>query len=323
MSSIEQLEYLDYLSKEDKKEYKGLETYHKNLRRNIGENMRENNGKNERVNIKDIMNHLNTSTPLGIKLILSLEKDMNIEFKKAYERNGNNRHTHYDFVIIDKNGKEYQIEHKGSCLYKKIKDTDKPFKSGVQFVNAGCEKFEISRIYASLWYEEYIKSGYLSKTYKLESEIPTFNTWYKSDCCTQGNPKTKFGEELKKKYRNEYGKTSLLKLRKKINDKFLDKIGSDNKILENFKQIVINIGNTCLNEKHVWIQINGDINGDINKIDFKWYNGFKLNENYKVQAITKSDIDFYFNSDSKDFNFRCKLRWGKGCGFSNLRIDFK
>jgi hypothetical protein len=31
MSTIEQLEYLDYLSKHDKKEYKGHETYHKNL----------------------------------------------------------------------------------------------------------------------------------------------------------------------------------------------------------------------------------------------------------------------------------------------------
>ena len=37
----------------------------------------------------------------------------------------------------------------------------------------------------------------------------------------------------------------------------------------------------------------------------------------------KSDFDFDFISTENKINFKAKLRWGKGCGFSNLRIDLK
>jgi hypothetical protein len=322
MSDKEQLEYMEYLLEYYNEEYKGHESYHKSLTKNS----RKNNGKNEVENIKDIVKHLNQSTVLGKELIKDLKNRCCLNFKRAEIRNGSNRKTHYDFILVDTDGKEYQVEHKGSYKYKKIKDGDKPWKNSVQFINAGCEKFNISRLYAKLWYDEYIISGYLSKIYKLESGIPTFNTWYKSDCCSQGEPKTLFGKEFKTFYRNEYGSNkSPLSLRIKINKKILELIKSDNKILEDFNISAVGLADKHLKEKHIWLQLNGDINGDIEKIEFKWFNEFKVNETYKIQNIKiTSDIDFMFISDITGYmDFSCKLRWGKGCGFSNLRVGFQ
>ena len=282
--------------------------------------VKSNNGINEENNIKIILESLNNNTDLGVKLISSLRDNMKIEFKKAYHRKKSNRKSHYDFIIEDNNGVIHQIEHKGSYIYKKIEDTDTPWKSGVQFVNAGCEKFNVGRIYSKLWYDNYLYSKYLSDCYKLSSDIPTFNTWYKSDCCTQGDPKTLFGKELKKVYREQNGNTSLLHLRKEINKQFIEEIEKNPVILNDFKDTVITFGNECLKEKHIWLQINGNL---LENVDFKWYNKFLLSDNYKIDIIVKSDIDFNFISTTNDMNFSCKLRWGKGAGFSNLRIDFK
>ena len=284
---------------------------------------RSNNGKTEEYNIIQLVNHLNNSTDLGKKLISSLYENMNITFKTAECRPKSNRKSHYDFIIIDNNGRKYQVEHKGSFRYKKIKDTDTPWKSGVQFVNAGCEKFDISHIYAKLWYDKYISSKYLSDCYKLSSDIPTFNTWYKSDCCTQGDPKSKFSIELKtvcKKYEGKSQLSNLRKLRKDINNDLFNKIQSDSTILDKFTETVINLGNTCLLEKDLWLQINGNINDNV---DFKWYGKILLDEKYTVNISMKSDFDFDFISTENKINFKAKLRWGKGCGFSNLRIDLK
>ena len=287
---------------------------------------RSNNGKTEEYNIKQIINHLNNSTDLGKKLISSLYNNMNITFKIAECRPTSNRQSHYDFIIIDNNDKKYRIEHKGSCKYKKIKNTDTPWKSGVQFVNAGCEKFDICKIYAKLWYDKYISSNYLSDCYNICSVIPTFNTWYKSDCCTQGDPKTLFSKELKiacKKYEGKSQLSNLRKLRKDINNDLFNKIQSDSTILDAFTKTVIDLGNTCLLEKDLWLQINGYINDNISNIDFKWYGKILLDEKYTVNISMKSDFDFEFINIENEINFKAKLRWGKGCGFSNLRIDLK
>ena len=286
--------------------------------------IRKNNGKNENEDINNLINHLNNCTFLGKKLSNYLKEYCSIEFKRAEVRNGNNRNTHYDFILIDKEGNEYKVEHKGGSTYKKIKDVgSKPWDNSVQFVNAGCEKFDICRLYARLWYDEYIKSGYLSRTYNLKSNIPTFNTWYKSDCCTQGDPKTLFGKEFKTFYRNEYG-NSPRDLRIKINMKFLDMVKNNTKILDNFNISAVDIADKFLKEKHIWLQINGNVNGDVNKINFKWYREFKVDKKYTITNIkTNSDIEFIFTSDNPDYlDFSCRLRWGGGCGFSNLRVGF-
>lgn len=327
MSDIEQVEYLEWLREEDLDEYNldkvGHDKMYKELLKKVNKkptkkNCRANNGKNEKENITKLISHLNNNTELGIKMIKNLKEEFGIVFKKAISRKGN-RKSHYDFIIIDINGKEYQVEHKGSCVFKRIATEDKPWKSGVQFLNGDAEKFEIAKVYARIWYDEYIKNEFLSNKYKVKSPIPTFNTWFKLDCSKQGDPGTSFGKELKKNFRDEYGSTSLLDLRKKINILFLEKYSNDKILQDKFKNEIDNIVKQVLQEKHLWIQINGDLNSK--EVSFKWYGSISYNKITKVSVDCKTDINFNIQTDK--FKFSSILRWGKGAGFSNLRIDAK
>ena len=314
MSLDEQIEYFDYLKFYDPSSYD--KKYHNELKKK-STNCRANNGYNESNNIKTLIKHLNNKTDIGILIINRLKEKLDISFKKAIDRKGCNRKTHYDFIIIDQYNVEYKVEHKGSCTYKKISITDKPWTSGVQFANIGCDKLNIGKIYAKIWYDTYIFSNYLKNIYSINSVIPTFNTWYKQDCCSQGNPKTLFGIELKDKYRNTYGNTSLLHLRKKVNDIFYEKFKNDSSISETLQKEISDIANECLIQKDIWIQINGDID---NKVEFEIYGKQFFKSIGNVICIPKKDLYFDFDSSLK---FKILLRWGKGCGFSNLRIDFK
>ena len=327
MSDIEQIEYLEWIREEDPDEYNLDKVAHDKMYKEIlkkvnkkptKKNCRANNGKNEKENITKLIFHLNNNTELGIKIIKKLKEEFGIIFNKAISREGN-RKSHYDFIIIDNNGKKYQVEHKGSCIFKRIATEDKPWKSGVQFLNGGAEKFSIAKIYARIWYDEYIRSNFLSTKYNIESPIPTFNTWFHSDCCKQGDPGTSFGKELKNKFRNEYGRTSLLDLRKKINSLFLEKYNDDKTLQDEFKNEINNIVKQVLEEKHLWIQINGDLNSE--EVSFKWYGSMSYNKITEVSVDCKTDINFTIQTDK--FKFSSILRWGKGTGFSNLRIDAK
>lgn len=297
-----------------------------NVINNFTYSKKSKNGSNEVKNVNKIIEHLNNRTLLGSRLIEYLNSNLNIQFDKAESRK-NSRKCHYDFIIYDTNGNSYNVEHKGSCKIKKIQRHDKPWKSGVQYANLGAEKFKISRMYGELWYNEYIKSGELSRVYKIDSKIPTFNTWFKRDCCTQGDPRTLFGIELKKKYRDEYGhKSSLLTYREKINKLFLTKIKENHKFLDDLTPDVLSKSNDVMKEKDLWLQINGDIfNDDPYKICFKWYPKIVFDTLELKECNSKSDIDIYFNGiqGKVTWEILAKLRWGKGAGFSNLRIDLK
>ena len=133
---------------------------HKNF---IKPQIRYYNGYNETINVKTIINDINSKTKFGLKLIEKLNCKHNIQIEKVIDRYTNNRKTHYDFIIVDKNEKSWKVEYKGSKNFKSINENEKPWKNSVQFANIGCEKFEITRIYAYIWYNEYIKSKYLSK----------------------------------------------------------------------------------------------------------------------------------------------------------------
>lgn len=309
----------------------GLHSKDKNNRKELHtnckpKNRKSKNSENEEKNITKLIEHLNNRSKIGQILINCLQSDLNIIFDKAEKRN-NSRKSHYDFVIYDNNGTRYTIEHKGSYKYKKIQRHDKPWKSGVQFANIGAEKFEIGKLYGKLWYKEYIESNHLKSVYKLENTNPTFNTWYKSDCCNQGDPKTSFGKELKKKYRDEYGnKSSLLSLRRKINTLFLDEINQRPVILKDFTSTMLKKANEFLNEKDIWLQINGDIFDDNpDNICFKWYSKITFDSIEFKTCDSKTDIDIYYHANQGDvkWDIQSTLRWGKGAGFSNLRVDLK
>tara|TARA_B110000114_G_scaffold13806_1_gene13401 strand:+ start:83 stop:1186 length:1104 start_codon:yes stop_codon:yes gene_type:complete len=283
-------------------------------------NNKKNNGKNEVRNIELIIDHLNQITPLGKKLIKKLEEEFGIILNYSENRKGN-RNSHYDFKIVDTNNKEYQVEHKGSYKNKRIATQDKPWKSGVQFLNGGAEKFSICKIYAKLWFDTYIESMYLSNLYNIESQIPTFNNWFKSDCCCQGDPKTAFSKELKSTFRNrnKNGPKSLIDLRENINILFLEEYKNDESIQRKFKEELDIIVKDVLKEKHLWLQINGDLSSE--DVSFQWYKQMSYNKITNIKISYKTDINIIVETDK--FNFNAILRWGKGAGFSNLRIDSK
>ena len=110
-------------------------------------------------------------------------------------------------------------------------------------------------------------------------------------------------------------------MRNKINSIFIDTIKNDKNIIKIFSNTVLGITQNVLKDKELWLQINGDLR-DVNTddIDFMWYNQFNITNINNIEVKSKSDIDFYIDSDIK---FSAKLRWGKGVGFSNLRVDLK
>jgi phosphomannomutase len=59
------------------------------------------------------------------------------------------------------------------------------------------------------------------------------------------------------------------------------------------------------------------------KIDLELIKNSKLKILYDAMyGSGQNALDEFINIENK-INFKAKLRWGKGCGFSNLRIDLK
>jgi hypothetical protein len=286
---------------------------------------RDNNGQNEKNDISRIVNDINTSTPNGIRI----KEEFTLRFPghtilSAKNRTSGNRSTHYDFTIVaqspDETVYELRVEHKGSISRKKGDDSDYPWKAGVQFFNGGCEKFSICKIYAKLWHMVYIESEYQKDTYGLTSPIPTFEEWYDKDCKTQANPKTDYGKELKQKIRQLYGpKASLLDDRKHINAIFKSHLVSHphEGILKTLQTEMTHIVNKVLEEKQCWLVIYGNLDGEF---DIAWYDKYTINIIDIVCNITDKDIWFKFIGEDGT-SFEGILRWGKGAGFSNLRLD--
>ena len=72
-------------------------------------------------------------------------------------------------------------------------------------------------------------------------------------------------------------------------------------------------------EKHYWLQIQGDLSGEFN---FAWAPAVQVSKitGLKVDT-TKSDVVILFETDALPIT--AMLRWGKGQGLSNIRIDLR
>jgi hypothetical protein len=58
------------------------------------------------------------------------------------------------------------------------------------------------------------------------------------------------------------------------------------------------------------------------KFNLTWNPKFTITDIKEVIVIKKKDIVFEFKC-TEDFRFKGILRWGKGAGFSCLRLDLK
>jgi hypothetical protein len=234
---------------------------------------------------------------------------------------GGDRKAHYDFQIhvVYPDGRDawLKVEHKGSKKYAPIDTTLPPWTGGVQFSNGGMELYRMGLLYAKAWYAKYVGSGVLKARYGIVAPIPDLKTWIAKDAKSQGDPKTPFGRELKEKYRARPGceKKSLMAER----DAFVADFATvyDAGDCDRLKEDTLSIAKGVLDEKDVWLQIAGDVNG---LFHFAWRPRIHISRVDSVERTACSDIAFIVHSDC-EFPFMAKIRWGEGAGFSNLRCD--
>ena len=282
------------------------------------ERTKEKAAENETKDIESIVKGIKEKNESGIKIINAFKEKFDLEILDARARKGS-RKTHYDFEIllsIDEKEVWKHVEHKGSKDYKPINTEKKVWASGVQFYNGPADKFSFTKKYAQLWYDTYIESNLLKNEWALEAAVPSFNDWYTKDAKVQGDPKTPFGKELKKKVREKLGaRASLLDKRTLINET-LEMTEEDETL---FIQEVLPITNTVLNDKDYWLVIHGNVNSNFH---VAWFPKFLIPTINSVKINKCKDLQFEFLCDD-NYTFNGILRWGKGAGFSNLRVDLK
>lgn len=235
------------------------------------------------------------------------------------------RSAHYDFQILvrreqgtkEKQDKWLRVEHKGSQVYRPIDPTHPPWTGGVQFFNGGMEKYRLCRRYAESWYATYIGSGYLSEEYKLAEPIPSCEEWIQRDAKVQGDPKTAWGLALKKAVRAS-GKESLRHVRDAFVPEFVAGLTEEDK--REFIEDVTPILRDSLAQKDVWLQIAGSLLED--GFHTLWSPALSIQSVTGVRWSSEKDMTGWIESDCAH-PIRFILRWGKGAGFSNLRLDLK
>ena len=285
------------------------------------------NGSDESDRLKWLTEEINNNTEFGIQFKDDYKKFYNKLIEKIDIIGG--RKKHYDFVLYHTDGTIYKCEEKGN---KKIYDLNKsktPWEKAVQRLNGNLKYFNIPYIYAKIWYNTIVCSSNINNTIGNTLPIPSFDDWYNMDCCPQGNPKTKWGIDNKKNVKNKWKNGDKdISLNKKngvpidgrelIIDELMSKFTNEIKgfLIEQLQDAINNI----MNEKDIWITTCGTIPN----IKYRFWNHIEpeIISNIKIKYNNGSDIIFQCIVDNGN-NFECYLRWGKGCGFSNLRFDIR
>lgn len=298
-------------------------TYKLNVNKNISlcpsEKSRFNNKIVENFGVNNLCNKNSNFHKLALKAWKSTFPDkpfpINIELRK-----GNPRAKHHDMVLELPNGEVMKCELKFSKSDKKILQTDRPWKIGVQFLNTSCKKYSLCRDYAILFYESLPK---IKEELSIDASIPDFETWY-NDINKQDKTTTDFTIELRNKYEDKYTKQYLSNLRIENVEKF----NLSEEQLETFRQEAETIINDALQDKDCWIAFSGCNLSDVNDTnwtpyDLKIYGKMDIVRIVKATQITKyvdTQIDLLLNDGS---NLRAHIRWGYKQYVGNLRIDFK
>lgn len=280
-------------------------------------NPKKKNGAREDEEIKYIVESINTDNDLG--------KQLKKAFFEKYEKNiisakkTSGRSKHNDFEILLEGEKEWKrIEHKGCRKYKNIEDDCKPWDDSCQFYNGDPKPFDICKEYARLWWNHFIKSGDLKKTYDIETDNPNYNTWLK-DAFRQGKPMTNYVKELREKSVKKNGTASLFDERKKFNKTFVENHINEKDIKSMIKQIQP-IYENAMKNKDYWLKINGDIH---KKFKFKWFEQKNIPNIVKIEII-ENKLDPMFKCICDDnTHFTAHLRWGYNQGITNIRLDLK
>jgi hypothetical protein len=271
--------------------------------------------KHETEDIAEIILAINSRTPAGMKISAAFKDRFNLEINAARMRKGSSRGTHYDFEV-EVDGVWKKVEHKGGQAYRLPNPDDAPWKAGVQFHNGGCEKYSLARKYAHVWYDTHLRSGSLTEEFGINAAVPEFPEWFEKDCRVQSDPKSLFGSELKRKVRQARGpKASLLEKRASVLDALI--ITEEDKAT--LAAEVLPIANHALEQKDYWLSIHGSLAGEFHAV---WYPSFMIEAIREVNVTKGLDLNIGFVCED-GFTFGGIMRWGKGAGFSCLRLDLK
>ena len=260
------------------------------------------------------------NTELGELMKYEYNTKTGLEILTVEKKGGNNEH--YDILIHHTNKTFAKCEEKGTIkYYENIDDTTKPYENSVEFYNGPAEKFSIAPKYLKLWYNINVNNSEITSKYNLPPP-PPFEEWLTGGPYCMVDPKSDYSKTLKINYRSIYPEKSM---NSSGHDEIDYREGPNNAfdITDEEKNTLIkevqNIYNDVMNEKDVWLQTTGTIDGDFS---FKWFNKIEPKKIVGVELLKKKDIEFKFNFEDNTY-ITGIMRWGKGCGFSCFRLDLK
>jgi hypothetical protein len=279
------------------------------------------NGTDETIRINWIVEQINNNTDIGI--------DMKNKYYTKFNKNilkveiAGKKKDHYDILIYNDDDSIYKCEEKGSKHFcEVINPNTKPYEHSVEFYNGPISKFTISNKYLKIWYDENVDNPEFKTLYNLPDI--SFDDWKKGGPLCIMDPTSDYSISLKKKYRDKWGDKTSMNAWKHNNPIDYRTIPNTKFILsEENKKILIRevqeIYNYIMNEKDIWLQTSGWTN---KQFSYCWYNKINPKNIIDVELIKKKDIIFKFILEDNT-SFTGIMRWGKGCGFSCFRMDFK
>lgn len=276
--------------------------------------------KDEDIRVQWICDQINQRTEVGLKIMSDYKEKFGKEIRSVIKKGGNN--IHYDIYIHHNDGTTTRCEEKGTQHYTEvINENTPPHENSVEFYNGPAEKFSISKKYLKLWYDSIVNDSDINLKYNLPVP-PPFEAWLLGGPYCMIDPKSEYSIKTKMNYREKYPKKSMngwghdeIDYRIKVNELF--------EITEEEKSILIKevqtIYNDVMEQKDVWLQTTGKIDGPFS---FKWFDKITPQKIVGVDLLKKKDIEFIFKLEDGG-SFTGIMRWGKGCGFSCFRVDFK
>ena len=285
---------------------------------------------NEDKRVKEIRKQMNNDTGYGPKLKHDYKTVIGKEIKKVDDSGGGLK-DHYDLICVHTDGTEHKIEEKGTEIYHPfISEKTVPWENSVQRYNGPGKQFKICRRFVELWYDNVICDENIKKQYCPDIPIPSKKKWIDNDAFSI-DPKTDYGKALKKNYRELHpplkgtrgnsmnGKNgSPEDMRKRVIPKFIMTQQDKDTLISELQSKL----NDTMGVKDAWLQTTGDPSTDT--FNWRWYK--KINSpKIKDIILDTSRLDIYFKCITEDesCNFDCIMRFGKGTGFSCVRIDIR
>lgn len=246
-----------------------------------------------------IVEDINNNTVFGTIIKNSFFKKFGKNISKA-KKIGEKKH-HDILLFLDDNTK-CKCEVKSS----KSKHPDcwnTPWEFAGQFLNGTGDNWRIRKIYGEEWYK---KLSEIKEKYKLESEIPSFNIWWKKDA-NMGSVKTDFGKEFKNKVSR--------KERSIIKSEFVKnlKVSEDNvrDLLEDY----LRESKLVLNDKDCWLVISEKHNA------IKFFDKVEP-ENIEYLERNYESKDLVYKIKSDKFN-EIRIRWQNDNCIANISVQCK